>query len=46
MRDAIQKITLNEQDLYKDALGYFIRYSGLDLSKEKHLRMMGTAHQA
>lgn len=46
MRDAIQKITLNEQDLYKDALGYFIRYSGLDLSKEKHLRMMETAHQA
>lgn len=46
MKDAIQKITLNEQDLYEEALGYFIRYSGLDLTKGKHRRMMDAAYQA
>lgn len=46
MKDTIQIITLKEQDLYEEALAYFIRYSGLDFTKEKHHRMMEAAYQA
>lgn len=46
MMEHIQTIHLNEQDLFDEARALFIRYSGLDLSKEKHQRMMETACQA
>lgn len=39
-------ITFKEEDLYEAALRYFIRYSGLDLTKPKHRRMMEMAHAA
>lgn len=37
MRRAI--VTFEEEDVREKAQGYFIKYSGLDLSKEKHKRM-------
>lgn len=46
MKEHVQTIQLKEADLFDEAQALFIRYSGLDLSKEKHRRMMETACQA
>ncbi len=45
MTEKSRIITFKEEDLCEEATRYFIRYSGLDLTKPKHRRMMEMAEE-